>query len=143
MAFRDQDRQLDDAAPAIGSRYGRTTGTRRRERLVLASIGAFALLVAVVWVIWVAIDSPSSSIETGDRGYVVNDDRSVDVKYSLTVAPGTETVCVVQALDDNFGVIGWKTVEVPASDQWTRGLTETVRTTQRANTGLIYRCWLP
>ncbi|MGO3884836.1 MAG: DUF4307 domain-containing protein [Mycetocola sp.] len=143
MAFKDQDRQLDDAAPAISQRYGRTGGSKRREKIVLGSIGAFALLVAIVWVIWVSADSPGSSIETADRGYTVNDARSVEVRYSLTVAPGTETTCVVQALDDSFGVIGWKTVQVPASDQWTRGLSETVRTTQEANTGLIYRCWLP
>lgn len=142
MAFRDQDQLLDEAPSAIASRYGRRS-TKRRDRVILASLGVFAVAVALVWVIWAAFDSPASSLETADRGYTVVDEHSVEVRYSLTVPPGTETLCVVQALDNNHGVIGWKTVEVPASQQWTRGLSENVKTTERANTGLIYRCWLP
>jgi hypothetical protein len=48
----------------------------------------------------------------------------------------------VQALDSRYGVVGWKIVDVPPSDQRTRLLTERLRTTNRAETGLIYRCWL-
>jgi hypothetical protein len=38
--------------------------------------------------------------------------------------------------------VGWKVVDIPASDVATRGITETVRTTEQSVTGLIYRCWL-
>jgi len=70
-------------------------------------------------------------------------DRESSVTYELSLAPGTEASCAVQALDERHGIVGWKVVDVPASEQYTRVLQETVRTTAPANTALIYKCWLP
>jgi hypothetical protein len=39
-------------------------------------------------------------------------------------------------------VVGWKVVEIPASDRHLRTFTDTVRVAREANTGLISRCWL-
>jgi hypothetical protein len=38
--------------------------------------------------------------------------------------------------------VGWKVVRLEPSEQRTRHLTEVVRTSEPAVTGLIYRCWL-
>ena len=57
-------------------------------------------------------------------------------------APGNDTACIVQALNEDFTVVGWKVIEVPASTLHIRSLTETVRVAQEANTGWIYHCWL-
>ncbi|QAY73481.1 DUF4307 domain-containing protein [Agromyces protaetiae] len=131
------------ADDAIASRYGRTRRTRRRDRIVLVAGGVFAAIVVIAWVIWAGSDSAGPSISTSDTGHTLhNDARSVEVRWNLTVQPGTETVCVVKAYNDDFTVVGWKVVELPASDRYTRSFTETVRVAQPANTGLIDRCWL-
>ena len=36
--------------------------------------------------------------------------------------PGNETACIVQALDEDFAVVGWKIVEFPASSEHLRTL---------------------
>ena len=60
----------------------------------------------------------------------------------LSVPEGNETACIVQALNEDFTVVGWKVVEIPASDRPLRTFTERVRTAQEANTGLVQGCWL-
>ncbi len=87
--------------------------------------------------------SGQQTVEATDTGYVLmNDSRAVEVSWTLSVRPGNETACVVQALDEDFTVVGWKVVEIPASDRHLRSFTETVRVAREANTGLISQCWL-
>jgi hypothetical protein len=126
---------------ALDERYGRNPQTARRFRLVGIIAGAFAALVMLAWLVWAGLGGSAATLEARDTGHTIVSDSSVDVSWSLTVEPGTATSCAVQALNESFGVVGWKIVNVPASEVRTRELTETVRTTELAVTGLIYRCW--
>ena len=127
----------------IAARYGRTRGNRTRDRLLLIAAAAFAAIVLVAWVVWAGLDGQKPQIEVTDTGHrLINDERAVEVSWNLSVPPGNETACIVQALNEDFTVVGWKVIEVPASTLHIRSLTETVRVAQEANTGLIYHCWL-
>ncbi|MEO7005761.1 MAG: DUF4307 domain-containing protein, partial [Terrimesophilobacter sp.] len=83
-----------------------------------------------------------STLETNDIGHLVNDQYSVTVNFELSVPPGSATSCALQAQNEQHGIVGWKIVDIPASDRFTRTFTQAVRTAERAFTGLIYRCWL-
>jgi len=133
---------VTEASPTLESRYGRTPQDRRRNRLFGFGAGGAIILAALVWVIWVAFDGTAPTMEVRDIAHS-STDRESSVTYELSLAPGTEASCAVQALDERHGIVGWKVVEVPASEQYTRVLQETVRTTAPANTALIYKCWLP
>ena len=127
----------------IAARYGRTRRNRTRDRLLLIAAAAFAAIVLVAWVVWAGLDGQKPQIEVTDTGHrLINDERAVEVSWNLSVPPGNDTACIVQALNEDFTVVGWKVIEVPASTLHIRSLTETVRVAQEANTGLIYRCWL-
>jgi hypothetical protein len=127
----------------IAARYGHTRANRTRDRLLLIAAAAFAAIVLVAWVVWAGLDGQKPQIEVTDTGHrLINDERAVEVSWNLSVAPGNDTACIVQALNEDFTVVGWKVVEVPASTLHIRSLTETVRVAQEANTGLIYHCWL-
>ena len=127
----------------IAARYGRTRGNRTRDRLLLIVAAAFAAIVLVAWVVWAGLDGQKPQIEVTDTGHrLINDERAVEVSWNLSVPPGNDTACIVQALNEDFTVVGWKVIEVPASTLHIRSLTETVRVAQEANTGLIYHCWL-
>ena len=56
---------------------------------------------------------------------------------------GRAVDCAVEAQNSGFGVVGWKIVHLPASDQRSVTYTTSLATSERAVTGLIYRCWLP
>jgi len=127
----------------IAARYGRTRANRTRDRLLLIGASAFAAIVLVAWVVWAGLDGQKPQIEVTDTGHrLINDERAVEVSWNLSVPPGNDTACIVQALNEDFTVVGWKVIEVPASTLHIRSFTETVRVAQEANTGLIYRCWL-
>ncbi|WP_308799225.1 DUF4307 domain-containing protein [Agromyces silvae] len=136
------------AAPAsvddeLGARYGRTQKHRRRDRWLLIA-GAVALAVVLVaWVVWAGLDGQRPSLQVaGTAHQLLNDERAVEVSWNLSVPAGNETACVVQAMNDDFTVVGWKIVEIPASESYTRSFTERVRVAQPANTGLVEHCWL-
>ena len=127
----------------IAARYGRTRANRTRDRLLLIAASAFAAIVLVAWVVWAGLDGQKPQIEVTDTGHrLINDERAVEVSWNLSVPPGNDTACIVQALNEDFTVVGWKVIEVPASTLHIRSFTETVRVAQEANTGLIYHCWL-
>ncbi|MCD2442751.1 DUF4307 domain-containing protein [Agromyces sp. SYSU K20354] len=127
----------------LAARYGRTRANRTRDRVLLIAGAAFAAIVLVAWVVWAGLDGQKPQVEVTDTGHrLINDERAVEVSWNLSVPPGNDTACIVQALNEDFTVVGWKVIDVPASTQHIRSLTETVRVAQEANTGLIYRCWL-
>ena len=128
---------------ALAARYGRSRTHRTRDRwLIIGAAIAFAV-VLVAWVVWAGLDGQKPSVEATDTGHrLMNEQRAVEVTWTLSVPPGNETACIVQAFDDNFTVVGWRVVEIPASDTHLRSFTETVRVAREANTGLISRCWL-
>jgi len=105
-----------------------------------------AALFAVVftaWVVWGGLSGTNAEIETRDLGYANVTQTSIDVRWEVSVAPGTEVTCAMQALNESFGIVGWRVFELPASADRTRMFTETLRTAEPAVTGLPYKCWLP
>jgi hypothetical protein len=128
--------------PDLDARYGRSGRTRIRRRTIAIIAGAGVAVVLVAWLLWAGLLSPEGDLEATDVGHSISDDgRYVDIRYQLTIAPGTEARCALQAMNEGFTTVGWKTVTVPASVERVRVLHERVYTTELAVTGLIYRCW--
>jgi hypothetical protein len=129
-------------ADTIEARYGRTPGRRRRGRLlaIVAAIGVLGVVIA--WVVWVGLFGPAAGLGSRDLGYVIDGDSAVEVRFEVTVDAGDSASCALQALNSDFGIVGWKVVGIPPSDTGTRQFRETLRTSEAAVTGLIYRCWL-
>lgn len=130
------------ASPLTASRYGRTRRTRRQNVLLFGGVAAAFVLVFAAWVIWVAFDGDSGSLQATDVAHTVIDDRTVSVTFEVVSPVGQPLDCAVQALNERSAVVGWKVVSYPASDAPIRTFTEQLRTTELATTGLIYRCWL-
>jgi hypothetical protein len=130
------------SSSALDERYGRTRRGSRTTRVIGITVAAAFALVLGAWVVWAALDGDSAQIEFRDVAHEIIDDRSVSVTWQVTAQPGSELGCAVQALNESFTVVGWKVVQLPPSEQRTRVFTETLRTTELAVSGLIYRCWL-
>lgn len=126
----------------IEARYGRTPDRRRRTRLLAVVAGAGVLVVVIAWVVWVGLFGAQGGLDTRDLGYVLDGPTSVQVRYEVSVDAGRTASCAVEALNSDFGIVGWKVVDLPASDRATREFRDTVTTSELAVTGLIYRCWL-
>ena len=127
----------------LAARYGRTRTHRTRNRLIVIGAAVAFAVVLVAWVVWAGLDGQKPTVQATDTAHrLLNEERAVEVSWTLSVPPGNETACIVQALDEDFTVVGWRVVEIPASEQHLRTFTETVRVARTANTGLISSCWL-
>jgi hypothetical protein len=127
----------------LNERYGRTARSAKTNRTlgVLAGIGFAVVLGAWLW--WGGVLETPSQLQYRDVAHTIVDDTEVSVTYEITAAPGTEVSCAVHALNASYGIVGWRIVDIPAGERWTRVFDTTLRTSEPAVTGLLYECWLP
>jgi hypothetical protein len=125
----------------IDARYGRTKQRSRRTRLIAIAFAGAIVVVFAAWTIWGGLDVPGASVESTDVGNIRVNSQAVEVRWELSENPGQTAKCAVQALDINFGIVGWKVVTIPPSTQRSRTFSTVVRTAQPAVSGLIYLCW--
>ncbi|WP_051973127.1 DUF4307 domain-containing protein [Cryobacterium sp. MLB-32] len=128
--------------PDLESRYGRTPATRTRDRRLLWALGGIFAIVLTAWVVWTGLDGASEKVEARDTRHTIIDEHSVSVTFEVSMPVNSPASCAVQALNESFTVVGWKVIDLPPSDLYTRSFTEVVNTTELSNTGLIYKCWL-
>lgn len=129
-------------AAVVGSRYGRSERTRRRDRWLLIALGAFIVVVMACWTIWAGLDQVQGSgvsVETGPNQVV--DDQHVKVGFTVQADAGVSVACAVEAQDVEFTVTGWKIVQLPISSKVTRSFTTTVRTVEPSVSGSVASCW--
>jgi len=127
---------------ALDARYGRTPGRRLRARWIAVIVGGGVAVVVVAWVLWAGLFGTTASIETQDIGSTVVDASTIDLREQITVDPGTRVTCTFEALDKEFAIVGWKVVHLPPANERNRVLTERLRTSTPAESGLIGSCWL-
>lgn len=126
----------------LDARYGRSRlGGARTRAIAIAAAVALAVAIAA-WVTWGGLLTGAARIEVRDIGNTITSDSEVLVEFELSVAPGTGAACALQALSPSFTIVGWRIVDIPASEDRTRVFAEKVRTAEPATVGLIYRCWL-
>lgn len=126
----------------LDARYGRTPDVKARQKAIGWSAAIATVIVFVAWVVWVAFDGTSATVETRDIGHSIIDDSTVRVSFELSVTPGTDVACAIQVQNEHHAVVGWKQLEIPASDTYTRTFTENVRSIEPGVTGLLHSCWL-
>lgn len=126
-------------AEALDERYGRR-GLRRGPWIAI--IAAVALsLVAIAWFVW-ARPIAQSSLEWSDLTHSIDSPEQVTTTWRLVVEPGASVACAINALNADYAIVGWRIIEIPASDLAVRDFTESMRTTERAGNGFVYGCWL-
>ncbi|WP_298037184.1 DUF4307 domain-containing protein [uncultured Microbacterium sp.] len=121
----------------LDERYGR--GRRRKATWI---IGGIIAVLAVIAAGWMTVAQSMNSVDADDLGFEVVDAHSTTVRFQLTATNQKDVVCAVEALDVEFGVVGWKIVEIPADAAHTRSFTVTVPTVAEATTGLVNACWV-
>lgn len=129
-------------SPEIDERYGRTPENRRRTKIFGWTAASAFAAVLIAWLVWGGVFEGVDKVVALDIGHTIVSDSEVEVRFQITEDPGTEVSCALQAKNTLDSVVGWRIVELPASEQRTRQFTEIVRTTEASANGLIYRCWL-
>ncbi|MDQ0644873.1 DUF4307 domain-containing protein [Microbacterium murale] len=121
----------------LDERYGR--GRRKRTSWIVG--GAIALVVIVI-ASWMTVSQSINAVDADDLSYELVDEHTVTVRFQVIAPQGKDLACAIEALDEEFGVVGWKIVEIPAGDSHMQQLTATVPTVAEATTGLVNSCWV-
>ncbi|WP_309127891.1 DUF4307 domain-containing protein [Microbacterium sp.] len=124
-------------ARELDERYGRTA--KRRLPWIIAGVVAVA---AIVWFAWMTVTTSMNSVDADDLGFEVVDEHSVTLRFQFTAPRGADVVCAVEAQDEEFGVVGWKIVEIPGTEDHSQALSVQIPTVAMATTGLVKSCWV-
>ncbi|WP_313355308.1 DUF4307 domain-containing protein [Microbacterium sp.] len=124
-------------ARELDERYGRTP--RRRLPWIIFGAAALAVVVALGWTI---VAQQMNAVDADDLGFTVVDAHSVDLRFQFTAPRGADVACAVEALDEEFGVVGWKIVEIAGGEHHTKGVAVSIPTVAEATTGLVKTCWV-
>ncbi len=123
----------------LDDRYGRTWRPWRR-RLFWASVAVFSA-AAIAFLSWITLRNSLDDISIAETGYLVVDERAVTVSFQATPPAGARFACAIQALDEDFGVVGWRVIEYAPFNETTRSFTERIPTLALATTGTVKECW--
>ena len=126
----------------LAERYGRRparTGRpwyRRPAPLAAAVLGGALLTAYGVWIAVAQSQGPAFS----EISHRIVDDRTAEIRFSVTREPGTAVRCQVHALDGSSSEVGLLQVDVPASAERDVQESVQVRTTSRAVTVGVESC---
>lgn len=123
----------------LDERYGR--GKKRSFDKRFAWIAAGALVLAGLGVLLFGGWQQGTNIDFRDLDYSVVDERTVAVDAQITIPVGTPAICAFEAMSESYATVGWKLVELPASDEHSRIMSATIITTSPATTGTVRECW--
>ena len=124
--------QLDD-------RYGRTS--RQSVRIWMSAIIAIAVILGGLY-LWSYFANAAKDVDVDDLGYSVVSENETEVRFRITSAHDEPVVCVLEALDEDFGKVGWQVVELPPTGSVTNDYERVVRTVDTATTGYVNSCAL-
>jgi hypothetical protein len=125
----------------LDERYGRGRHGRRRL-FAWITVGVLAL-AATGALAWSTVSTAAADVDADVLGFRLVDEHTTTVSFQITGHSGREIACAVEALDEDFGVVGWKVVVYPPSGEQTRAYDVSVPTLGLATTGLVNSCWLP
>lgn len=125
----------------LDERYGRATS--RRTRAWAWSVLGVVVLAAAAWFAWVTIARYATAATGTATAYRVVDARTVSVTFQVAAPAGAKPVCVLEADDQDHGIVGWKVVHLPAVGAGGATFTQAIPTVAAATTGLVNSCWVP
>ncbi|MEO8908009.1 MAG: DUF4307 domain-containing protein [Microbacteriaceae bacterium] len=133
-----------DAGSRLDTRYGRTPHNPRRVWwLAGAALACGAAVIA--WYVWAGpASAPASTASVSAEVSATNitDAHHAEVSFTVTGPADHAMACAIDAQSEDFTIVGWKVVEIPASAERTRTFTHVLLTTQQSEAGFVDSCWL-
>jgi hypothetical protein len=129
----------------IAQRYGRSPQQEaQRRRNLIITAGLFSVLF-IAWVTWASLTTKNEpTFKTSS--FEIIDSSNMSVSFVVTKPVNSTAICAIQALKEDYGVVAYKEVRIPASGSLDGSITNVsvkamLRTTELAVTGLVDHCW--
>ncbi|MCC5673121.1 DUF4307 domain-containing protein [Kocuria rhizophila] len=117
-------------------------GPSGRGWILIAAAATLVSALFVVWIVWGQSQRPVFK----DVGFQITDAAHGYADFDLTKDPEQSVTCAVQALNEQYAVVGWNEVTIGhVPEDQLNGRTSThrvpVRTTNTATTAGVDSCW--
>jgi hypothetical protein len=129
--------RADSPRPPAG-RYG-PEPTVARRRLAIAGIVA-AAVVGVAITVWIGLGQAATPVRYETFGFEVVSSEQVDVTIQVTMEPGTQARCTIDALAESYAQVGTVDVVVGPHEAREGRTTVSVATSELATTGIVESC---
>lgn len=122
----------------LADRYGvkQHTPLRQRRQFWAGFLGVVGLAVATFWFSNTNYNPVSYEVVA----YEVVNDWQIRIEFEVVAPAGSELSCDLQAMDSTFGIVGHKTIDLPAGDAAVSRYSASVRTSAKAVTGVVEIC---
>lgn len=131
---------MADTASLLATRYG--GGRPRRSRRFWWIVAAVGIGLGIVAVAAMVLAQPGAHIEYSAPRYVSSGDDRVDVSVTVTMTPGSTARCAVQVLGTGQSTVGWRYVDVQASQEYTQTVVVPVLAVQPPIAATVPQCWV-
>lgn len=121
----------------LSSRYGEKRADPKRFR-VFAVVGVAILVLLTAYF---ALGN-NQGFSYKDVGFKVVSELETVVEIELSKPTDKTVICSIEALNGQFGTVGWKELEFGPSEYTTLRHTISLNTTELAVTGLVDECRL-
>jgi hypothetical protein len=121
----------------LRERYGVKPQTPKHKMVLFSAIGVLALTAAVA-VITALTFNP---VQYQDLSFRTSP-LSTEVEFEVTKDPQSTVICELQALSEQFAIVGYRVVELGPTEASTNRYTVQINTTHQATTGLVSSCRL-
>lgn len=122
----------------LAKRYGKKAKLSRSRWLWISVVGIVLMMVGVLFATIVNYNP----VQSQDIGFSVKDSTQVVVDFEITKPLDAIAVCSLEALNEQFGQVGYKTIEIGPQETSKVRLSVSINTTELATTALVDECRL-
>jgi hypothetical protein len=122
----------------LATRYGKQAKLSKVSWRWISVIGITLMAIGVLF----ASMANYNPVQSQDIGFSVKDPTQVILDFELTKPIDAVAVCSVEALNEQFGQVGYKVIEIGPQETGKVRLSVSINTTELATTALVDECRL-
>jgi hypothetical protein len=122
----------------LATRYGKQAKLSKVSWRWISAIGITLMAIGVLF----ASIANYNPVQSQDIGFSVKDPTQVILDFELTKPIDAVAVCSVEALNEQFGQVGYKVIEIGPQETGKVRLSVSINTTELATTALVDECRL-
>ena len=122
----------------LAKRYGKRAKLSKSRWRWISAIGIGIMAIGVLYVSM----ANYNPVQSQDIGFSVKNPTQVTLDFELTKPLDAVAVCSVEALNEQFGQVGYKVLEIGPQETGKVRLTVSINTTELATTALVDECRL-
>lgn len=122
----------------LATRYGKRAKLSKVSWRWISAIGITLMAIGVLF----ASMANYNPVQSQDIGFSVKDPTQVILDFELTKPIDAVAVCSVEALNEQFGQVGYKVLEIGPQETGKVRLSVSINTTELATTALVDECRL-